>query len=572
MEPRCRLAGTNDRRLSLLAACALAVAAAVLRAWQLNDSLWLDELHTAWIVAGEISELAPRARIGNQSPAFFYLPKAAVAMLGMSEWSLRLPSFLAGVALLPLGYLATWRWTRCRSGALFAALLIAIDHDCVFYSQEARPYAMVQLVGLAQVLLFWELLRAPRLWWRAGFVLATAALFHLHYTSALLVAGELAAYVWLARFLPTVTAGSGTGGAAEREHQAGTTGRGAPLPYRPPELALDTLAAVVLGLPAVPHVAQIAAHRGDWSAIAAAPTLVNVVRLFPLTPYVLCPLAGLLALRAARRRARLAPALGPGDPRAAVLLACWFLVPLALAWLLTLTHVAPVLMRRYLMFLAVAPMAGCGALLARYPGRTAKLAAATAVLVLLTATQERSVVRQFLRDGRLIGDRRQDWRGAVGFVRRQARGSAAPVLVRSGWLEADRLRARPDPLFRDYCLSPVKGIYRLDTEPRELIPLPRTRAGELNASAISAIRRRGEGWFLISGSSRTRRRVITDVLDCLARCRMKASLHWLREFGEVLVFHLRIEQDPSSAAGAMPAGPLCGVWRFSPDGRHGGIH
>ena len=195
------------------------------------------------------------------------------------------------------------------------------------------------------------------------------------------------------------------------------------------------------------------------------------------------------------------------------------------------------------MFVAIAPIAGCGAVLAKYPGSVAKLVVAVLVFVLATAVQERGLLRQFLRDGRLIGDRNQDWRSAVSLIREKTTATDSPVFVRSGWLEADRLRTHPGVLFRDYCLAPVKGIYRLDSEPRELIPLPKTAAGQLDDPSVSTLRRHGGGWFLINGNTKTRRQVISDVMASLSRSDLKAQIESSREFGDVLVFQVVVERQ-----------------------------
>jgi len=69
------------------------------------------------------------------------LAHAAVRLFGDAEWALRLPAFLAGVALVPL----TWMTARrVRSGApLVAAALVAGAPTLVDYSMQARGYTML---------------------------------------------------------------------------------------------------------------------------------------------------------------------------------------------------------------------------------------------------------------------------------------------------------------------------------------------------------------------------------------------------------------------------------------------
>ena len=110
-----------------------------LRIGQVSESLWLDELHTAWVVADGAEQLVPRAAAGNHSPAYFALVWAATRWAGSSELSLRLASILAGTALVAGVCFAVTRWTACWSAGLLAALLVAVDRHCVFYVAGSPP-------------------------------------------------------------------------------------------------------------------------------------------------------------------------------------------------------------------------------------------------------------------------------------------------------------------------------------------------------------------------------------------------------------------------------------------------
>ena len=101
--------------------------AAVLRAWQTNESLWIDELHTSWVVSDDADSIAGRAAVGNQSPLFFYVVKASTFGFGMTELALRLPSLIAGMALVPLVFFACARWTKSTCAGLFAAVVVALE-------------------------------------------------------------------------------------------------------------------------------------------------------------------------------------------------------------------------------------------------------------------------------------------------------------------------------------------------------------------------------------------------------------------------------------------------------------
>src|SRR5579872_4986270 len=116
----------------LLAALGICLLAAALRIPPLRESLWLDELHTAWCALGPLDEVAPRAAIGNQGPLYYWLQWLLVNALGPSEISFRLISLISG-SLLPLAlFLFARRWSLITAG-LVAAALIAFDHLSIFY-------------------------------------------------------------------------------------------------------------------------------------------------------------------------------------------------------------------------------------------------------------------------------------------------------------------------------------------------------------------------------------------------------------------------------------------------------
>lgn len=494
---------------SLLAAV-MAIALGV-RLAQVRDSLWLDELHTAWCVDGSFGETAARAQIGNQSPCYFYLPQLLVASRGMTESSLRLPSVTAGVLLIPLAFGLMWRWSRSMLAATTLALLVAVDHDCIFYAQEARPYACVQLIGMIQMGLFWWVLRHPQIRWRAAWIVATGAMFHLHYTSVLLVSGELVYYAILKWSSPRW---------AE---------------YAPRQLALDLLALVVITCPAWPQVLEIAGRRHNWSLFVAQAPATGLLTLYPFWIYLWLPLGGMCLSRWIAGRDR--RGAFPWD--VVLLLVFCFAVPMVLTWTLTALDVARLFLVRYLVVVAVAPMLVCGLLIGACPHRIARWL--VAVIVLGAALQDSGIVQQFQRDGRLLGDRNQDWRGAVQHVRRDAEHASWPVLVRSGLLEADRLKEQDNAFLRSYCLSPVTSIYRLDDGRRELIPLPTVAAGELNDVSLATVFSSGGAWFLINGSRRSRVQTERDAVRAITAQGWRADVAERRDFGDLWIVRVAVE-------------------------------
>jgi 4-amino-4-deoxy-L-arabinose transferase-like glycosyltransferase len=101
-----------------------------------------------------------------------YLMALSASVFGMTEWALRLPSALCGVALIALAYSAGKRFLKPQWNLAFAAT-VGMLPDVIYYSQTARMYIfMLACIAAFLVCLFaWE--RSGRLRW---LIFATASL------------------------------------------------------------------------------------------------------------------------------------------------------------------------------------------------------------------------------------------------------------------------------------------------------------------------------------------------------------------------------------------------------------
>jgi uncharacterized membrane protein len=512
--------------LVLLALClCLAVA---LRTVQLTESLWLDELHTAWVVADGPDEVCPRAAIGNQSPVYFLLVWAMTQAGGLTEVSLRLPSVIAGAGLVVLAFYVARQWTGQNAAGVFAALLVALDRNCIFYAQEARPYAWVQLFGLAHVYLFQRQVYQPAAARRLVLLVIGVLLFYLHYTSVLLLAAETAYYALL--------------------H---TRGRWRPA-YHWRRYLLDMAVVGLCLLPASWHLIEIAARRGNWAMFISQRPFLAVWSIFPLSTYVGIPLAVVVAAfasrsfasRWSRRRRQTDPSansLTPSssvDLRYFVLTACWLLVPLLLAWSLTAWDIARLFFVRYVIACVVAPMLFAAICFAACPSRIWR--AVCVIGVVYSVVYQGGIVWQIARDGRVIGDRNQDWRTAVRSLHESSIAATTPVFVRSGLIEAEGLRSSPDSQLREYCLLPVRTIYRLRHNDESLIPLPTTRSGRLSPTNRQRVLDAGTAWFLLLGGPRTTASVERELLTGWQGCGVRPTITERRRFGLVAILRLEV--------------------------------
>lgn len=179
---------------------AMTALAFALRAAGTGESLLGDELFTYEIslnpAAGEVVDLV-QTDLEITPPLYFLLAWLA-AKLGDAIWLLRLPSLLAGTALVPLVYVVGLRFTS-RSGALVATALAALSPFMVFYSTEARAYALLALLVLLSTFALLQALDGRgRTWW-AAYALAACAAMYAHYTAALVLAPQAAWALWTQR-------------------------------------------------------------------------------------------------------------------------------------------------------------------------------------------------------------------------------------------------------------------------------------------------------------------------------------------------------------------------------------
>jgi hypothetical protein len=421
----------------------------------------------------------------------------------------------------------TRRWTRSGSAALLAALLVSLDWNCLFYSQEARPYACLQLVGLCQLLAFWRTVTAPTGRRRLVCVALSWLLFYVHYTGALLPAAELVSYaVWSLRpaWRPA---------------------------YRPRQLLLDGALWLLGCLPAAPHLVAIAARRENWTMFIPRQPLHAIWTTFPLNWYVLLPAAISGAAWAQQRFGWRhvksgwpadAAAAGAGvpwtEPRLLVLLASWLFVPLLLAWASTTLDVARLFFPRYLLVMAVAPIVIPAFCYAACPGRISRGVCFCAVVA--AVIWDGGLIAQYRDDGRVVGARRQDWRSAVATINAATRYARLPVLVRSGLIEADALRTSEDERLKQYCLLPVTGIYRVVRASEDLVPLPTSQAGQLRPEVRLQVAAAGGAWCLLVGTEHDVAGIERELLSGWDPPDLRPRIELREPFGDVTLLRLRI--------------------------------
>lgn len=114
----------------------------VLRLISLNQSLWLDEATTALVAKMSVSDIFSKfLPVDFHPPLYYLIIKTWTTVFGYSEISLRIPSIIFGLGTIYFAYLIGKKLFNKKTG-LIASALLATSGLAVYYSQEARMYAL----------------------------------------------------------------------------------------------------------------------------------------------------------------------------------------------------------------------------------------------------------------------------------------------------------------------------------------------------------------------------------------------------------------------------------------------
>jgi uncharacterized membrane protein len=272
-----------------VAACvAITAVAAAVRFTRIgHQSFWLDESYTVDLVQRSFGDMLSGVSHTESTPPLYYVLAWLWAKLfGTTEAGLRSLSALFGTIAAPVAWRAAREWFSPAAG-LIAAALVAVNPFFVWYSQEARSYALLVLTAALSLLFLARALRSPTPRALALWALAAALTLLTHYFAVFVLVPEAIWLLWTVR---------GRG-----EPAAGATARAASA--RAAWLAVGGVVAV--GLALVP----LAVHQRDLghtsfiadlslrSRVVDLPKKLVTGELGTPTPLI-GPLAGLVALAA----------------------------------------------------------------------------------------------------------------------------------------------------------------------------------------------------------------------------------------------------------------------------------
>ncbi|TMK40263.1 MAG: DUF2723 domain-containing protein [Actinobacteria bacterium] len=158
------------------------------------QSFDFDELQTVRLLRGGFGDLlAGIARDESTPPLYYIVAWGWCKLFGTGEVGLRSLSAVLGTVTIPVVY-AIARELASRRAAIIAAALTATSPWLVWYSQEARAYALVLLLAALSLWLFLGAVREPSALRLASWAIASALALAAHYFAVFLVVPEAA---WL---------------------------------------------------------------------------------------------------------------------------------------------------------------------------------------------------------------------------------------------------------------------------------------------------------------------------------------------------------------------------------------
>ncbi len=430
------------------------------------ESLWLDELHTAWTLAGPFTEVASRAAAGNQSPLYFwacwllqYLPLPL-----STELELRLPAVLATAGAAALLYASLRQLQVDRCVAVIMGSCFALHSHLVFFGTEARVFGLVILLSCLGC--HWFMSERPARWIIACGLLAIAI--------------QPVSAIWFGLL--------GVAACARPSSCAGLPGTDRAWPWR------SLLCLLLLGLLTLAitrgALGQAWTHRAQWSSFGSAQSLWQLWAAFPWLSLLVIPivvyLTSLIAGRwlapHANRTESYSEATHSETAMAITKRSVWLvmlsLVTVLIYWTVAWFEIAPIFHRRY--FIAALPP------LFWFAGSTIDrayrmwldrsrfdlfrwlLGVLTAAAPLLAMIAGECQLQRAIVHHTLLVQRNEGWREAVQWLG-QRHPASTVVYLDAGLIESKRLLAsdqlqmpRSPLTVQSYLTFPLQGPYRWD--------------------------------------------------------------------------------------------------------------
>jgi mannosyltransferase len=293
----------RDRRIAPLVPwwplLAILLLAAVLRLSTLGlQSFWYDEAFTPVHVLRTSlgATLHNVVHTENTPPLWYVLEWVLSRVLGTGVVALRLLSALAGIATVAVAW-AIGSELAGRRAAIVTSMLVAVNPLFVWYSQEARAYALFVFTASLALLCFLRAMRAPTSRRLAEFALTASLALLTHYFAVFLLTPMALWLLWLAitdgwsqeSAMPPARAG-GIAKSDDRGEAQLTPGERASNPKNLPRVLCALALPAVVGLALIPLILAQGGHGTQWIGEWALASRLEAIPQYYLTGYSGSPL------------------------------------------------------------------------------------------------------------------------------------------------------------------------------------------------------------------------------------------------------------------------------------------
>ena len=456
-----------------------------------QDLLWLDELHTGWVVdAPSWSDVATRAADGNQTPVFFWLTRCFVQLPIQSELGLRLTSVIAGIALILIAAIGVWKWSGSRLGGLLTGVLIALDLSFIYYSTEARPYALIEFLSVVQFGILFQIIwpspasedvrkirtSGSRFRLQLAFALLSLLLIYTHLTSVWLLVTD--AIMLAVCFFHS------------------------PALIRRVSLWLPAIVVICLGfLPFSIITRNIYSRRDNWEAVSSVSNL--LANILPDLLVTVCLPLVLLAVYFSLKKTKPRPTTQQLQQLGLILL--WAFIPFLCVIIAGLLNIAPLALHRYTLVgaAAIPIFAGCcvGCL-------QSTLEKTTFVgLIFMGVIVTGNTINPFVGSDTLPHFRVENWQTPIEKINSAKAESNYPVFVFANIIEDSDAMKIADLRFQKYLLFPVSWPYSLDRLYPEVSSGPTLEEPHFSATQIQQAFTNKGCWVIVRGTKELAERI-----------------------------------------------------------------
>lgn len=183
------LASKNKHFQVQIYVCLATLLGFVLRfAYITKSSIWHDEGFSVLLSSRAPNLIWAGSARDVHPPLYYELLHVWMLLFGNTELAIRSLSAIAGLALVPLGYLLVKKIANTRA-AIIASFVLACAPFLIRYSQEARMYGLLSLLLVVALLCVAYIADKPKMLWPyVLYTLAITAGMYTHYFTALAIA------------------------------------------------------------------------------------------------------------------------------------------------------------------------------------------------------------------------------------------------------------------------------------------------------------------------------------------------------------------------------------------------